>query len=233
MDFSGLASSNIPLVSALVLGLVGAIGPCTLATNIAAMAYISRRVTDTKYAAVTGTLYTLGRMLTYSLLGILIIAIGLETPAIANFLQLFGEKAMGPLLIVVGMVLLVVDRFSFGRGNNSLASAGSKVADWGVIGGLPLGALFALAFCPVSATLFFMVLIPLALTTKGGIALPAVFAIGTGLPVLVFGTLISFGISRVASWLNTVTRAERIARIIMAVIFIGVGTYYMVLWAQS
>lgn len=233
MNLSELASSNIPIISALVLGLVAAIGPCTLATNIAAMAYISRRVTDTKYAAITGTLYTLGRMLTYSLLGVLIIAIGLETPAIANFLQLFGEKAMGPLLIVVGMVLLIVDRFSFGRGNSSLASAGSRIADWGILGGLPLGALFALAFCPVSATLFFMVLIPLALTTKGGIALPAVFAVGTGLPVLVFGTLISFGISRVASWLNTVTRAERIARIVMAIIFVGVGIYYVVLWAQS
>lgn len=233
MSPSGLVASNIPLISALLLGLMAAIGPCTLATNIAAMAYISRRVADTKYAIVTGTLYTLGRMLTYSLLGVLIIAVGLETPAIANFLQLFGEKALGPLLIVVGVVLLFVDRFSLGQGGNRLANAGSRVADWGIIGGLPLGALFALAFCPVSATLFFMVLIPLTLTTKGGIALPMVFAIGTGLPVLVFGTLISFGVSRVASWLNAVTRSERIARIVMAVIFVGVGIYYVVLWAQS
>lgn len=96
-----------------------------------------------------------------------------------------------------------------------------------------MGALFALAFCPVSATLFFMVLIPLALATKGGVVLPAVFAIGTGLPVLLFGTLISLGVSRVTFWVNAVMRTEKIARIVMAVIFIGVGVYYVVLWAQS
>ncbi len=230
---SGLTSSNIPVISALLLGLLAAIGPCTLATNIAAMAYISRRVTDVKYAALTGTLYTLGRMFTYSLLGVLILAIGLETPLIANSLQLFGERALGPFLIVVGIVLLVIDRFAFNVGGNRISSMGSRVADWGMVGGFPLGALFALAFCPVSATLFFMVLIPLALTTKGGIVLPAVFAIGTGLPVLVFGALISFGVSKAASWLNTVSRGERIARIVMAVVFIGVGIYYVVLWVLS
>lgn len=230
---SGLTSSNIPVISALFLGLLAAIGPCTLATNIAAMAYISRQVTDVKYAALTGTLYTLGRMFTYSLLGVLILAIGLETPLIANSLQLFGERALGPFLIVVGIVLLVIDRFAFNVGGNRISSVGSRVADWGMVGGFPLGALFALAFCPVSATLFFMVLIPLALTTKGGFVLPAVFAIGTGLPVLVFGALISFGVSKATSWLNTVSRAERIARIVMAVVFIGVGIYYVVLWVLS
>jgi cytochrome c biogenesis protein CcdA len=233
MGLSGLTGSNIPLISALFLGLLAAIGPCTLATNIAAMAYICRRVTDVKYAALTGTLYTLGRMFTYSLLGILILAIGLETPLIANSLQLFGERALGPFLIVVGIILLVIDRFAFGSGGNQIASLGTRIADWGIVGGFPLGALFALAFCPVSATLFFMVLIPLALTAKGGMALPAVFAMGTGLPVLVFGTLISLGVSRAASWMNAVTKGEKTARIIMAVIFIGVGIYYVVLWVHS
>lgn len=113
---SSFAAGNIPLVSALFLGLLAAIGPCTLATNIAAIAYISRRVTDVRYAAVTGMLYNLGRMFTYSTLGILIIAIGLETPMIANSLQLFGERALGPFLIAMGIVLLVIDRFSMSTG---------------------------------------------------------------------------------------------------------------------
>jgi cytochrome c biogenesis protein CcdA len=65
------------------------------------------------------------------------------------------------------------------------------------------------------------------------VALPAVFAIGTGLPVLIFGTLLSFGVAGVSSWLNAITRVERIIRIIVSIVFIGVGTYYVVLWIQS
>ena len=140
---------------------------------------------------------------------------------------------MGPILIVVGLIMLNIDRLSFGKGGGKLASLGEKVADWGMIGGFLLGALFALAFCPYSAVLYFGVLMPVALKSTGGVALPAVFAIGTGLPVLVFGTLLSLGVAGVSAWLNAITRAERIMRIVVSVIFIGVGIYYVVLWIQS
>jgi cytochrome c biogenesis protein CcdA len=238
MDLGGLLhqlseSLNIPLLSALFLGLIAAISPCPMATNIAAIAYVSRRATERRYAVITGALYTLGRMVSYSIIGILIIVVGLEIPGVASFLQDFGEKILGPLLIVVGLIMLSIDRFSFGLGGAKLASLGEKVADWGMIGGFLLGALFALAFCPYSAILFFGVLIPLALKSTGGVALPAVFAIGTGLPVLVFGILISAGIAKVSTWLNAVTRVEKVIRIIVSIIFIGVGIYYVVLWIQS
>ncbi len=129
--------------------------------------------------------------------------------------------------------MLFIDRLSFGTGGGKLASLGSKVASWGMIGGFLLGVIFALAFCPYSAVLFFGALIPVALKSTGGVALPAVFAIGTGLPVLIFGTLLSAGVAGVANWLNAITRAERIIRIIVSIIFIGVGIYYVVLWIQS
>ncbi len=234
MDLLGFATGiNIPLISAFLLGLLATIGPCTMATNIAAVAYISRRLTDRKYAIMTGTLYTLGRMFTYSVLGILIIVIGLNTPGVSTFLQIVGEKAMGPFLIAIGLILLFIDRVSFGRGSGKLSAMGGKVADWGMIGGFPLGALFALAFCPVSATLFFMVLIPLALKSTGGVILPAMFAVGTGLPVLVFGTLLSLGIAGVATWMNAVTRVEKIVRIAMSIVFIAIGVYYIILLINS
>jgi len=226
-------SLNVPVLSALFLGLLTAISPCPMATNIAAIAYVSRRVTDRRYAIITGTLYTLGRMLSYSILGMLFVIAGLEIPGVASFLQDFGEQALGPLLIVVGMIMLTIDRFSFSLGGGKLSSIGGKIADWGMIGGFLLGALFALAFCPYSAVLFFGVLIPLALKSTGGVTLPAVFAIGTGLPVLVFGTLLSAGVARVSTWLNAVTRAEKVIRIIVSIIFIGVGIYHVVLWIQA
>lgn len=232
MDLAGIATSiNIPIVSAFLLGLLATIGPCTIATNIAALAYISRRIADRKYAITTGALYTLGRMFTYSVIGIIIILAGLNIPGISTFVQNFGDKALGPFMIIVGIVLLFADRFSFGQGN-ALADAGAKVADRGMIGGFLLGAIFALAFCPVSATLFFMVLIPIALKSTGGVTLPAFFAIGTGLPVLVFGTLLSLGVAGVPSWVNALTRVEKYIRIAMAIVLIVVGIYYVLQWLK-
>ena len=232
MDLGSLAKNiNIPIISALLLGLMATIGPCTMATNIAALAYISRKVTDRKYAVITGSLYTLGRMFTYSVLGILIIVIGLKTPIISAFLQSITGPVMGPFLIVIGILMLIIDRIPFlNRSGAGLSAMGGKVADWGMIGGFPLGALFALAFCPYSAVLFFAVLMPLALKTADGITLPAFFAIGTGVPVLIFGTLLSLGVSSIYALLNRITSAERIIRIIVSLIFIGLGIYYIVQW---
>jgi len=234
MDLGSITGNlNIPVLSALFLGLLAAISPCPMATNIAAVAYVSRRVTDRRYAVMTAALYTLGRMISYSVLGILIIMAGLEIPGLASFLQDFGEEILGPLLIIVGLIMLNIDRLSFSLGGGKLSSIGGKVADLGMIGGLLLGILFALAFCPYSAVLFFGLLIPLALKTTGGVTLPAVFAIGTGLPVLVFGMLLSIGVSRVSTWLNTLTRAEKIIHVVDSIIFIGIGIYYVVLWIQT
>jgi cytochrome c biogenesis protein CcdA len=234
MDFSGiLGDVNIPVLSALLLGLITAISPCPLATNIAALAYVSRRATERRYAIITGALYTLGRMFSYSVIGVLIIVAGLEIPGVATFLQDFGEQVLGPLLIVIGVIMLTINRMSIGSTGGRLSSIGERVAGWGMMGGFLLGALFALAFCPYSAVLFFGLLIPLALKSAGGVALPAVYAIGTGLPVLVFGVLISAGVARVSKWLNAVTRVEKIIRVAVSIIFIGVGIYLVVLWIQT
>jgi cytochrome c biogenesis protein CcdA len=234
MDLSSLsANTSIPVLSAFFLGLMAAIGPCTMATNIAALAYISRNLTDRKYAVVTASLYTLGRMLTYTVLGALIIFLGLGIPGVSLFLQDIGEKVLGPFLIAIGVLMLFIDRISFGSAGNSLSSIGGKVADWGMIGGLPLGALFALAFCPYSAVLFFAVLLPLALKSAGGITLPAFFAVGTGLPVLLFGMLLSFGVAGISRWVEAISRGEKILRIAVAIIFIGIGIYYMLPWLGS
>jgi len=228
--FSG---SNIPVLSAFFLGLITAISPCPMATNIAAIAYVSRRIADRKYAVITSVLYTLGRMFSYTLLGVLIIYIGLEIPGVSLFLQSAGGQVLGPILVLVGLMMLFIDKISFGRSGGGLAALGSKVANWGMLGGFLLGILFALAFCPYSAVLYFGILMPLSIKSAGGIAFPAVFAIGTGLPVLIIGTLLSFGVAGVTSWLNAITRVERIIRIVVAIIFIGIGIYYIYQWIQT
>jgi cytochrome c biogenesis protein CcdA len=220
-------NTDVTILAAILLGLMASVGPCTMATNIASIAYISRRITDRKYAIMASLLYSLGRMISYTLIGLLIIAIGLETPAIRNFLESMGTYVLGPLLILAGLLMLVIDRFSFGGGGR-LAALGNKVSDWGLVGALLMGIIFAFAFCPYSAVLFFAVLIPVALTTTGGIFLPPLFAIGTGLPVIFFGVLIAAGVTAASKWINNLGKAEKILRIIMAIVFIGVGIYYLI-----
>ena len=234
MELSPLTgSASIPIISAFVLGLMAAIGPCTMATNIAALAYVSRRLTDRKYCLMTGVLYTVGRMITYSVLGALIIMLGLEIPGVSIFVQNIGEKALGPFLIVIGALMLFIDKISFGRAGDGLTEMGRKVADWGMIGGLPLGALFALAFCPYSAVLFFAILIPLSLKSTGGITFPAIFAVGTGIPVLLFALVLAFGVSGISKWFDAISKWDKIIRIAIAVVFIGIGIYYLVQWLRA
>lgn len=225
--------STIPVLAAMLLGLITAVSPCPMATNLAAIGYITRRISDRRYAVSAGVVYTIGRMFSYTVLGMLIIYAGLEIPGVSSFLQDTGELILGPLLIIVGVIMLNIDRITLGVGFGRLSALGSKVADWGLIGGFLLGVIFALAFCPYSAVLYFGVLIPLSLESAGGIALPAVFAVGTGLPVLVVGTLLSLGIAGITSWMNVINSAQKIMRIIVSIIFIGIGIYYTALWLLS
>lgn len=227
MDVASVASWNAPLFVAIGLGLLCAVSPCVMATNVAALAYVGRKATQPGDAVVTAVLYTLGRMFSYTAIGVLIVLAGLEVSVLSRFLQGAGSRFIGPFLILVGIVLLVAHRLPAPAGGGGIQRLGAKFGDMGVLGGFPLGALFALAFCPYSGVLFFAVLIPLALQTSGGVALPAVFAIGTGVPVLLFGALLSFGVGRVSSWTDKLTRADRAIRITTAVLFIAAGVYYL------
>jgi len=226
MDVATL-SSSVPLLAAIGLGLLCSVSPCTMATNVAALAYVGGKATQRGYAMTTAVLYTLGRMFSYTLIGVLIVLVGLEVNALSRFLQGAGSSFLGPFLIAIGVLLLVIDRLPAISSGGGLSRLGAKFGDMGVLGGFPLGALFALAFCPYSAVLFFAVLIPIALNATGGLVLPAVFAVGTGVPVLAFGALLSAGASRATSLMNSLTRADRVIRIVVAVVFIGAGIYYM------
>ena len=238
MEFGDLVqrisdSVSFPLLSAFLIGIMAAISPCPLATNISAMAYISRNITDRWHVITSGLLYTLGRMVSYFIIGAVVIVAGANIPSISLFLQDAGERFLGPLLIVVGILLLDIIKIPFFQGSSRLTSIGEKVAKRGRTGAFLLGVVFALAFCPYTAILFFGILVPLALESTAGVTLPASFAIGTGLPVLIFAVLLSFGITKVAEWLNVVTAVEKVIRKIVAVLFIGIGIYFVVLWIQG
>jgi cytochrome c-type biogenesis protein len=216
-------------VSALWLGILTSISPCPLATNVAAISFLSKRIIHPKAVMISGLFYTLGRMLSYAVLGFIIISSLLSVPALANFLQKYMNKAFGLLLIVTGLFLL--DVFKFSMPSLSLSQKHqTKLAEAGIGGSFVLGLIFALVFCPISAALFFGGLIPLALNNKMGITLPFVYGVGTGLPVLLFAFLIALGVTSLSRWFNRLTKFEYFMRKITGIVFILVGLYYMLIY---
>lgn len=218
----------LPLASAFWLGILTSISPCPLTTNIAAISYVGRRVDKPGSVLQAGLLYTAGRALVYLLLGMLLVSSLLSAPALSQVLQKHMNMALGPLLIVVGLILLELLRLpSFG--GTGLNTALQKKADsLGVGGAGLLGIVFALSFCPTSAALFFGSLLPLAVQQQSGLLLPGVYGVATGLPVLFFAVLLAFGANRVAHAFNRIAAFEIWARRGTGLLFVLVGIYYSI-----
>ena len=213
-------------ISAFWLGILTSISPCPLATNIAAVSFLSKKITHPKTVFFSGLFYVIGRMVTYAVLGFLIIYSLSSIPTIANFLQKYMNKVLGPILIIAGLFLLDVSKLNI-PGFRISGHKQDTLAQLGIKGSFLLGIIFALAFCPSSAALFFGSLIPLSLAHKFGRSLPFIYGIATGLPVLIFALFISFGIKSISSWFTKVTKFEVYARKITGAIFILVGLYYI------
>jgi cytochrome c biogenesis protein CcdA len=213
------------LASAVWLGILTSVSPCPLATNIAAVSFISRRITQRNTVFLSGILYTLGRSLTYIVLGVLIVKTLVDVPILSDFLQRYVNKILGIVLILVGMILLDLLRISLPIPSVS-ENVAKKLAEKGTFGSLPLGILFALAFCPVSAALFFGGLIPIAVKAQSGIGLPLIYGIGTGLPVLLFAFLVAAGTGYINNLYHRITRIEFYTKKATGIIFILVGIYY-------
>lgn len=213
------------LGSALWLGILTSISPCPLASNIAAISFIGRKVGSTRQVFLSGLLYTIGRTAAYLALGVVIMAGLMASGEIARFLQRYLNQILGPVLILVGMLLLgllnVSTSLSFaGQGVQQRASKGGT--GWALL----LGILFALSFCPVSAGLFFGGLIPLSMANDSRFVLASLYGIGTALPVLVFAFLMAFASQHVGKAFNRLTQIERAVRVITGIVFVVAGLYY-------
>ena len=216
---------GILLFSAIWLGILTSVSPCPLATNIAAVAFISRRITQRNTVFLSGILYTLGRSLTYIVLGVLIVKTLVDVPILSDFLQRYVNKILGIVLILIGMVLLDLLRVPLSLPSVS-EDVTKKLVEKGILGSLFLGVLFALAFCPISAALFFGGLIPIAVKARSGIGLPLIYGIGTGLPVLLFAFLVAAGTGYINNLYYRITKIEFYTKKVTGIIFILVGIYY-------
>lgn len=230
MEFlqSILENTQLPFLTALILGLMTAISPCPLATNITAIGYISKDLENRKRVFYNGVIYTLGRAITYTSIG-LIFYFGANQFKISGFIQQWGEKILGPLLIIIGIFMLGIIKLNIlGLGKLSEKMNNKEHRGFGDV--LLLGIVFALAFCPYSGVLYFGMLIPITITSASGLYLPVIFAIATGLPVLIIAWLLAYSLSSVGNFYKKIKAFELWFRRIIAVLFIGIGIFYTVLY---
>jgi cytochrome c-type biogenesis protein len=217
-------NEEMTLLAALALGLLTAIAPCPLATNITATAFIAKTINSRKKVLLSGLLYTLGRMFSYTAIGS-IIYFGASTFQIAKLFQGNGEKYIGFVLVILGLIMLDIVKLNFIKGGDWIEKLSHKFKTKGLLGSFLLGALFALAFCPYSGALFFGMLIPM--TIKSGLAMPVLFSIGTGLPVILFAFVIAFSMEKLGMYFKAITKIEKVMRILAGVTFIVTGLYYI------
>lgn len=221
-----LENSSLPWVTALVLGLMTAISPCPLATNITAVGFISKDIENRNRVFLNGVMYTLGRAISYTAIA-LIIFFGVDQFKFSGVFQKYGELIIGPLLLIIGLFMLDIIKIKF-PGLSSLTSKMQEKKHWGVWDAMLLGIIFALAFCPYSGVLYFGMLIPLTVSSASGLVLPIVFAIATGIPVIVFAWILAYAVSGIGSVYNKVKTFEIWFRRIVAILFVGVAIYYIV-----
>ena len=219
-------NSTVPVITAFVLGLMTAISPCPLATNITAIGFISKDVEDRRKVFFNGLVYTAGRALSYTLLA-LIIFIGADQFKVSGWFQQYGEKIIGPLLIVIGLLMLDVLNIKF-PGISGLTERYKEKGINSYRDVLLLGIIFALAFCPYSGVLYFGMLIPMTIGSASGLYLPLVFAIATGIPVIIFAWLLAYTVSGVGKLYNRMKTFEVWFRRVISVVFIGIGFYYTI-----
>jgi cytochrome c-type biogenesis protein len=219
-----VSSTNLPLLAALLIGVLASIGPCPLATNVVALSYAARQFDDRRAVLASGGLYALGRAAAYTVVGAAIVVAGARVSSTARGLQDFADVALGPLLVLVGLVMLGVLTIPAAvTGSGRMTRFGERMGRRGGLGAFALGFMFALAFCPYSAALFFGVLVPMALAKSGGLGLPAAFGVGTSAPVLILGVPLALGIERAAGAVHSVEQSEVLVRRSVAVVFVVVG----------
>ena len=220
----------VAFISAFWLGILTSASPCPLATNIAAISYVGRRLSSARLVLLGGVLYTLGRALTYMVLGALLVTSLLQAPVLSHLLQKYLNRAMGPLLVLIGMFLLGLLSLPVSTGGPLASRLQERLGRQGLLGAMALGMLFALSFCPVSAALFFGSLLPLAVAHNSGLLLPWAYGVGTGLPVLAIALMLGMGVSSLATTFKRLTALEKWARYVTGVIFVCVGVYLSLLY---
>jgi len=230
--YQWMNSSNFPLISALLLGILTAISPCPLATNITAIAFISKNNSQgKKKVLLSGLLYTLGLAFTYTSIALIII-FGASKFHVAKFFQGNGEKFVGPIMVLVGLIMLNIIKLNFLGKGNFTEKWSDKFKEKGLLGAFLLGALFAMAFCPYSGALYFGALIPMSIKNDASFMYPIFYAIGAGTLVMFFTGIIAFSISQLGKYFKIIQKTEKVMRVVAGLLFVLTGLYYILIYLK-
>ena len=213
---------ELPLLTVFLFGLVGAVAPCQLTTNLSAMAYVGSRVGEARPWR-EALAYILGKVLVYTALGAAAVAVGLQLQAAAIPVAMAARKVLGPLMIIIGLGFLGVLRLRGSAGRGVSAWLQARLPPRGALGAFLLGVAFSFTFCPTLFWLFFGLTIPLALRSGAGWAFPGLFAVGTALPLVAFTGLLAVGSGAAGGFVERLKRSHGVASRIAGVVFILAG----------
>ena len=226
-----LESGTTPIVTAFLLGLLTAISPCPLATNIAAVGFIGKDIDDKHRVFCNGLLYTAGRILTYAGIGLAFIPLlreGANTYALQKIIGKYGDAIVAPALILIGLFMLFGHRLNLPK--FGFSGHCEKIGRHGSWGALLLCILFSLAFCPSSGVFYFGMLIPMAAAEPGGWFLPVVFAIATGMPVVIAAWVLAYSAAGVGLFYGRMQIIRKWLARTVGMLFIAVGIYYWIIY---
>jgi len=228
------AAINLPLVSALLFGLMGALAPCQISTNVAALAFLSRDVSDPRRIWGQTAAFIAGKVTVYLLVGGAVVILSLQLNQVNDAVVpvvVIARRALGPLLIVVGLFMLGLLKLPLSLGERFSAWLEGKVGQrQGVIPAYLLGVAFSFTFCPTLFWLFFGLTIPLAIASPGGVLFPGVFALGTALPVLGLAAVIASGSVNVGQFVKRFKAANIWIQRAVGVIFVVIGLHEIILY---
>ncbi len=215
---------NVPMVSALLFGLIGALSPCQLTTSLSALVYSAKQ--PGKGAALSASVaYVLGKVLVYSVVGGLAVLLGLRLQAASIPVVMVARKALGPLMVLAGLGMLGVIRLRGTLGQRWTQRLRDRLPTGGVTGAFLLGVVFSFAFCPTLFWLFFGLTLPLALKSAAGWSFPGLFALGTGVPLLVVAGVVAVGLGGAEPVAGRMISLYRVLERVAGVVFVLAGLH--------
>ncbi|MBU9714797.1 sulfite exporter TauE/SafE family protein [Evansella tamaricis] len=181
--FMNAASSveSIPILFALLLGVVGALAPCQFSSNVSAITLYGTNSLNKGISWSDTIFFILGKVMAFSGLGLIVFLLGQEFQQQLPIFFEYFRKLLGPILIIIGIYML---GFFTMRWTIRLWKKSEDKQQQGKWGAFMLGFSFSLGFCPTMFLLFFILLMPMTLSTAYGAVLPSLFAIGTAIPFL-------------------------------------------------
>jgi len=210
--------------SGLVLGLLTAVSPCPLATNLAATVWLTRHAASRRRALLGALAYTGGRVAAYGAIAALLVLGTLGAPELSRVLQRWLPPFVGPLLVLTAMVLLHLLPLPWANAGMKQETA-ERLARLGLLGEFLLGVLFALTFCPTSAALFFGSLLPQALASPTAAPPVIAYGVGTAIPIGVFAVAVAVGAGFAGRFRDGIVRWQPRIRVISGIALLAIGLY--------